>query len=326
MLALHNDRIKDRFKAAGIRPIGDTKEAFEHNLSGALERGDVEYAQLVSWLDEVDPWRKQQVFLYGGRVQGVGNWRDIGHLRGRLAGTAHAACLNATVPVVLPAALTIASIRHTPAGLSVLGYVRREHRLREPDMDTEEVQPDGRKIIWHAFHEFMVRTAVVFEWDFLTNSAMVRITQLPATESYEEARDALFSSIRGWFNVVHEFPVLSLRRSIGALHKHEASGGTEVQAYLMAYDTAGGRHFEGRGGSGDQPFLGEAVSDDAMQRVRDAGVGRSGNFHWLPGKGRPITNRVHALINAHANRVRFYVDLDEVSIRYVLARIRHYSR
>jgi hypothetical protein len=321
-LALTNEQIRMLLRDADVRPIGDSKADFDRNLRAAITNGRVTYSNIVEWLDRFDPWRRQQVFLFGGREQGVGPWADQRFVRNCLVGHEQEACFNTRVPVVLPNDLKVSSIRHRNDGLQIIAYIRREHRIRTQERDKFEVLENGDRIVYHAFHEFVVRTAVIFEWDFVANTAVIRITQLPSRENYEDVRDIFISALRGWFQVVDEFPLLDLRRAIGALHRHEAGGGREVQAYQMAYSTAGGRQVQGRGGSGHQPFLGEHSSDIALQAVRDAGVGRNGNFHWLP--TGVLESRVHVFINAYANRVRFYVDLDEEKIRYVLGRIRHY--
>jgi hypothetical protein len=221
--------------------------------------------------------------------------------------------------------MTVASIQHSMERLRVIAYVRRKGRERVPEEDKTKVLDDGRRIVWHAFHEFVVRSAIVFDWDFATNTAAIRITQLPEREKHETVRDAFCDALRGWLNVIDEFPMLDLQPSIRALDRHEASGGKEVRPYKMAYHSVGGRLAEGSTGSAHQPFHGEASFDNAWAQLRDGGVGRHGNFHWLA-NNTELSADVHVFINAHpaANRVRFYVELDETKIHHVLARVRHY--
>lgn len=131
--------------------------------------------------------------------------------------------------------------------------------MRTPALDKSSVLADGRRIVWHAFHEFVVRSAVVFDWNFITNKAIICITQLPTGESHEGVRDSFCDSLGSWFPVIGQFSLLDLRRAIGALDRHEAAGGTEVRPYKIRYDTVGGHSAEGTAGSENQPFHGEAV-------------------------------------------------------------------
>lgn len=50
--------------------------------------------------------------MLDGPPQGPGEWVDQDHVRTCLAGHKHESCLNARVPVVLPAELTVSSIEH----------------------------------------------------------------------------------------------------------------------------------------------------------------------------------------------------------------------
>ena len=258
------------------------------------------------------------------RPQGVGEWPDAAYVRARLAGHEHEPCFNSTIPVVLPARMTVSSIQHSIEHLRVIAYVRRSGREKLPELTRSEVLDDGRRIVWTASHEFVVRAAIIFDWDFVTNTAMIRITQMSEREKHEDMRDAFRDALRGWLPVIDEFPSLDLQPSIRTLDRQEAAGGTEVRPYKMAYNSAGGRLAEGSTGS-HQPFHGEPSFDNAWEQFRERGVGRHGNFHWLA-NGAELPTDVHVFINAHpkANRVRFYVDLDETRIHYVLARIRHY--
>ena len=317
-------RIKERLKDKGVRATKKTKAGFRESLYGALEQAQVTYRDIVGWLDEVDPWRAQQVLLLRERPQGVGEWPDAAYVRAQLTGHEHEPCFNATIPVVLPARMTISSIEHSMERMRVIAYVRRRNRAKVPELTRSEVLDDGRRIVWTASHEFVVRAAIIFEWDFVTNTAMLRITQMSDGEKHENVGDAFRDAVRGWLPVIDEFPSLDLQPSIRALDRNEAAGGKDVRPYKMAYHSAGGRLAEGSTGS-HQPFHGELSFDNAWEQFREGGIGRHGNFHWLA-NGADLSTDVHVFINAHpnANRVRFYVDLDEATIHYVLARIRHY--
>src|SRR6266576_347690 len=45
-------------------PIGITKQDFEANLLRAVNAGDLRFTDLVEWLEEVEGWGDQHVYLY----------------------------------------------------------------------------------------------------------------------------------------------------------------------------------------------------------------------------------------------------------------------
>ncbi|HET6840561.1 MAG TPA: hypothetical protein VFK06_02590 [Candidatus Angelobacter sp.] len=45
-------------------PIGITKQNFEANLLEAISVGDLQLVDLIEWLDEVEGWGDQHVYLY----------------------------------------------------------------------------------------------------------------------------------------------------------------------------------------------------------------------------------------------------------------------
>lgn len=59
-----NQFIKELLRTKGL-PIGSNKDDFERNLLRAIESGEIELADLRRWLDEVEGWGNQHVYLYG---------------------------------------------------------------------------------------------------------------------------------------------------------------------------------------------------------------------------------------------------------------------
>jgi hypothetical protein len=58
-----NTFIKELLRSKKIR-IGDTKEDFERNLFDAIETGQLRLTDVEAWLDEVEGWGNQHVYLY----------------------------------------------------------------------------------------------------------------------------------------------------------------------------------------------------------------------------------------------------------------------
>ncbi|MBN2798732.1 MAG: hypothetical protein JXX28_06240 [Deltaproteobacteria bacterium] len=326
VLALTNLQIRELMKSANIRPIGSTKADFRTNLDRVLASGELSYDSLIDWLDTYDPWRKQHVFVLDGPPSGVGQWTDRQHLDSRLAGNEDADCATRGRPLVLPEELTISRIKHSALGMSITAFVKREHREREPSLDYVTTTNDGYRVRFVAHREYLVRTAVIFEWDFATNTGVLRVTQLPSRESYDDMQDAFRTKVQPWFPEINQFPGIDLANVISSLHAAETTltAQPETRSFGMAYDTPGGRTIDARAGSLQQGVLGETVSDNALASIRNAGFGRNGNFHWLSSVSGLPTD-VRTIINAATGRVQFTANLDQASITHVVSRIRTYA-
>src|SRR5205085_1974546 len=76
----------------------DLRERLEENLLA----GTITTVNLVDFLDEVEPWSKQHVFLYNGGDGLVQGWRDTGALRERLGRRTSPSCSTRACPSCCP--------------------------------------------------------------------------------------------------------------------------------------------------------------------------------------------------------------------------------
>jgi hypothetical protein len=67
-------------------PIGSTKEDFETNLLRAIDTGELTLEDVSQWLDEVEGWGNQHVYLYSAPRGLVSDpiWRSPGKVKQRL--------------------------------------------------------------------------------------------------------------------------------------------------------------------------------------------------------------------------------------------------
>src|SRR5437879_6514364 len=63
VLAQGNAFVKELLRSKGIR-IGDTKADFERNMLEAIRDGRLRRSDVDQWLDEVEGWGNQHVYLY----------------------------------------------------------------------------------------------------------------------------------------------------------------------------------------------------------------------------------------------------------------------
>ncbi len=328
LMSLKKEKIQLFLGVHGLTGAG-TKAKQRGTLLEAISASEIRYAQIVAYLDQLEPWGKQHVFLYDGPDSDISAWRDAIWVRERLQRYELDDYLDTQVPLALPEQLTLSSIEHTRTRLRITAVERREGELREPSLDRKEEVEDS-EVIYKAYIYKIVRGFTVFDWDLTANQAFLQITQLPSGQHYEVAASRFFQLINNVIDM-SMFTHVELRDVISRLHGLEQAGTPEARSQGIGYRTLQGRTLTGRSASGTGALLGEAVIDEAMASIRAVGVGHVGNFYWLPSSNgqqnaNPLEDEVHVELVGGFKRVNFMTANCEEVIRYVLQRIRILGR
>jgi hypothetical protein len=324
IMSLKKERIQAFLETHGLDGIG-TKAIKRGTLMGALAEGKVHHAQIVAYLDEIEPWGKQHVILFDGPACDISPWRNSQWVRKHLEDKGLDDYLDTQVPLALPDRLTLSSILHTPTRLRITAVERREGALREPELDRREEVEDS-EVIYKAYIYKIVRGFTVFDWDLTANQAFLQISQLPSGQRYEEAVSR-FGELLDDVLKIGDFAQVELRNVISRLHELEEAGTPEARSHGIGYRTLQGRTLTGRSSTGTGALLGESVIDDAMASIRAVGVGHLGNFYWLPSADgdrttNPLEDEIHVELIGEYKRVNFMTPSCERDLRYVLQRIR----
>ncbi len=311
--------------------VSGTKGVLLGRIEAALEAGDVTYTQLVQFLDEVEPWRAQQVFLFGATTQNVAPFRTAESLGEHLRAHHASKPFRQPVPLVLPDELTVASIQHDGTRLRVTAIERREGWIRDESLDPEESErtDEDEEVQLRAYVKRVTRGLIAFEWNVVENVAMMQISRLPSGEDYEDARERFTKLVSRWLDV-RSFPLINLPKAIKTLHmaeeaKKAASQAPALKSYGVEYARQGGGRLAGLSGSSEDSVTDDAVLTAALQQFRNVSQGRRGNFYWaLDPLGQDyVGSTAHVIVFAATRRITFPTDnLDEATIRHVLADIR----
>ncbi len=328
LLALKKAQIGEFLRASGLAVHG-TKEMIRSRVLTALIEGRLVVENVVAFLDEVVPWGKQHVFLFRGPTYDIQWWQDAAFLRTRLATIGWGEFLNKRTVLVLPPELRLSTVSHAPGVLRVLAVQRRDYLERTPDLDEVKRRTAVGAVEYHAYLRHVTRTLVVFEWNLLSNTAQLQITQLPSGDDYESVFEEFTKLISPLLDIAH-FHVVDLQGCIKRLHESEEMGLPEARSHAIDFRTLEGRRLSGASASRRSPLVGDKDIDAALRSVRQKGVGHLGNFYWLPkvaggAPGNVLDNEVHTVIVGAKHRVNFTIPYTEQVIRYVLSRIRALS-
>jgi len=328
LLALKKVQIGE-FLSRSSLPKSGTKEQIRTRIEDALSDGTLLLSQIVQFLDEVIPWGKQHVYLYKGPQSSIANWRKTDWLVKLLKKHRFGKYLNASLPLALPQTMKVSSILHDGNRLRITAIKRRDWWERDEEYDDATTTEEGVDVQLRAFVFRVTRSLVAFEWDLVTNTAFLQISQLPTGFDYAEVAREFFDLIAVWLDI-KIFSLVDLRSPIKKLHELEEAGAGETRSHGINYRTLQGRRLEAKSASAADPLLGDTAIDTALSAVRKTGVGHLGNFYWLPNQvanpvPNPLDSEMHVIIVGAKNRINLPTPNVEQTIRYVLSRIRVHS-
>lgn len=318
-------QIRRLFKQHGI-PSSGTKPALRERLRRELREGNIEYIDLIRYIETIAPWDKQHVFLFEGPVsqnKQLDYWRSPIHFHRLIESNHLLDCLQRSLPIVLPERMTIFSIEHSQQRLRVLAVERWESwdHDKTKDYDTEI---EGQLVRYKAYLKYVARGLFIFEWDFVSNLAWLQVSQISASSStYDKVKKQFGELVKKWLPL-DLFEPLDLRPAIGNFHVMEQQAIRETRSYKLAYTLPTGTRLEARSAMTQQPVIDDETANDALDKARLGGVGHSGNIYFLPNQEKedpPLANEVHVYLLANQHRVNFPTANTEKVVRYVLQRI-----
>ncbi len=307
--------IKELLRAHEI-PVSGSKPELREKLSREIGRGSLGQAAILSYLDQIEGWGNQHVFLYKSPNQQVQQtWRNETKVKEILRENRCLGLLNKDRPVLLPDKPTISRINWTPGHLRIVWTLKRtwEERLQSSDEESED-----EKLIWRAYARKKARGTLAFDWHLGSGEAMVMIQRLPSGTKYEEERDMLTNMMSGLVDI-NDFQPVRLSQAIKAINESD-----EVRARKIVLDTpaGGGASFRSSG-------KGRSVADDPDLRqaevtVAGNSIGNLGNYYWLKGDHGQLDRDFHVTLHAKDQRVGLFGERYEREVRYVIGRIRSY--
>lgn len=309
-----------------------TKRTLLARIEEAVANGKTSYGELVGFLDEVEPWRAQQIYLLGKPSLDIAPFRTQASLETLLKKHGALKPLRKHLPLALPPELTISAIDHDGRRLRITAVERRDGLVRDDtyDMPKGEYETgEGEEIEYRAYVERTTRGLIAFEWDLVQNFAMLQITRLPIGDEYGAARARFAKAVSRWLDI-SAFPDINLPRAIKRLHEDEeaavaAKKAPALSSHGVELEGLGGARLAAFGASSDDSVTDDTDLSNAFRTFRKVSVGRRGNYYWhLDPLGTEYAGeKAHVIVFATTRRVTFpRDDMGEETIRYVLDGIR----
>lgn len=323
--------VQDYMRAAGLDASGN-KEQIRQRLADDLSSGRVTFAQLVEWLDAIEGWGDQHVYLFQARDAALEPWQSEASARQQvtLGGPDWVQLFNQSRSLVLPDAPTLAGLRwsQNPARLRVVWVEKREARRRLEQLDRREAAPPeyaaegelSSEIAYLAYQVITVRSVSAFDVDLTSGAAMLLI---------HASRGANYRQLRGLYEQMLR-PVIELRdyeplRLSGAVRAIQDS--REVQRRELSYRTKQDSIVSFLSSSYEADVMDDPVTRAADRSLKGSTSGLLGEFYWHAGE--QLSEKLHTRLYTSVRsdqRVSIIGRYREEDVRHVLSRIRHFGR
>jgi hypothetical protein len=139
VLAQGNEFIKELLRDRGIR-IGTTKADFEQNMIRAIETGGLDRQQIDQWLNEVEGWGSQNVYLFTlpSVVRDDPVWRDPKRIESKVVAAGFKKQWNAQASLEYPSDLTLTGVYFEDSALRLVWHKGVGFWLRDKTKDYQE--------------------------------------------------------------------------------------------------------------------------------------------------------------------------------------------
>lgn len=309
----HNLEFARSFLKEHDLPKSGTAAELRERLEAFLAEDDENAEVLTSYLDRIEGWGRQQVYLYKSKRGLSAKWKDEAKVRATLAKAEVEDLLNEARPILLPDERTLTSISWSKRRLRLVWTEARswEERVEDEDYEAEE------GMYYRAYVSRHERGTLAFDWDLVSGDAMLMIQQLPRGTAYAEVRDELQTDMHPIIDL-SDFSLVELQDAITSLNES-----AEVRVRQRALDTMGGSRVSMTSSSRGTGIREDPTLELVDEAIEDGVTGYLGNFYWLESQSKGNLSRdVHTTLYAKDHRVGVFGELPEKEVQYVLGRIR----
>jgi hypothetical protein len=187
VLAQGNVFIKELLRSKGIQR-GTNKAEFEGHMLRAIEEGRLSRSEIDTWLESIEGWGNQHVYLYhiSPEIAGSPLWASIAKVRKRLASAKLDGLLNREASLEYPPARRLSRIGLQGSTLSFVWQQGLDSWLRDPDKDQKDLLIEDDIYELRAFRKRADRSIMRFDFQFDKRLAAVFL-QIPWNKAEHQA-------------------------------------------------------------------------------------------------------------------------------------------
>jgi len=329
VLSLRRDFI-DSLLRGRVPFSGRRKSELRAQLKHALDERLLTVEEILAFLKQHEPAGKQHVFVYRVARSTSEAWRDTDAARRAIDAAQRGDLLEAELPVVMPEALTLSSIRSSEDEVEITAVEARRYTEHVEELDRMETADDGTDIEWRAYAHRAARSTVRLRWNLITRTAELHITQATERGTIRDYYDDVaqrFASETASFLDFGAFQPNDLHKVLHELGQLEQSGQPLTRSREADFESPGGSRVRARSPSSAASVYSEPVVRQALGSVDTPSSGQGGNLYWLQSEagGDVLSEDLHTVIIAADSRIHFMRPSSVDAIAYVLSQVRRLS-
>lgn len=305
-----NRLISPFFKERELRS-GNTKGEMRAALQGALDSSEISPKDVVSFLNELDGWGDQHIFIFQTTLPFAAQYKNRKNVEAMLRKASMWGKYNQTVPVVLPEERQLCSIASNDYRFQMRWIERRITSKRLPDAD--RVKGD---ISYRAYLNNTQRAVTTFDWDLVTGVALILIQELQTNADYMTELIKYTSELQPLFGFGGNFNPLPLSSCIHKIEKHEPV----LRRQIGEQTIIGGRAKFTSPDRTLDAFHADADLQSSRKGLGDKTVPFLGNFYWKP-TPPDLERSIHVKVYGDDDHVGIFGSCTETEVRYLLSRI-----
>jgi hypothetical protein len=317
VLAQGNVFIKELLRKKEIR-IGATKADFESNLLNAIDDGKLTEDDVSTWLDEVEGWGDQHVYLFKipPKVANEPVWASVATVQERLKDTKLSKYWNADTSFLYPSRLMLTGIYFDGQALRFVWHQGLSSWIRTPKMDRQKVI-DSDRYEFRAYRERLDRLVMRFEMRIKLGLAAVFMRIPWNSKDHQNAIVTVADTIRPLVKL-DDLPALPISTVIKTLDQTELTTTSKVTAQRARLSDAG-IYVEFANTTGTGGYKESQAVRDVRGAVRPENfTGSNGFFVYHPAVDAAVERTAKIELFGDERRVRLWEQLTATQVWEIL--------
>lgn len=326
-----NRFIKELLRSLDIR-IGEKKDDFERNLNDAIDRGVLRLEHFDAWLEQVEGWGNQHVYLYrlAPSLSSRLNERTLREQVDR-AGLAH--LWNAPRILEFPEQPTLTSISFADDTLRMVWQEISAAWTRVADKDFQ--RQEGLDTIEYRAWRFVEHRAITrFEAHVDLGLAGLFVAAPIEGEEHRQAivqvREVLAELIDIEELDTNQLDISDVSRNLDQRNVPDNRRPTPNVKAQKSRLTSGASYVEFAANSAKNAYWEENAIRDVRRSVRDqqldSFVGTGGIFVFQPGAGGGhITRELRVQLHGQGDRIRLWAQMEADEVWAILSELSTYA-
>lgn len=325
-----NRFIKELMRDQGIT-LGANKNDFERNLSTAIEDGDLRLATVAAWLQSVEGWGNQHVYLYALTSTIT---RDLTEpkLRQAVSSAGLGHLWNVATVLAFPDEPELISISFTDGTLRLVWQEASPGWTPVPEKDF--TQEDGLDTYEYRAYRKVERRAITrFEARKELGLAALFIADPIQGEEHGKAIAEAKRVVGNLMNLSdlenNQLDISVVSRNMDQRNVPSNANPNPSIKTQMARLSSGGSYVEFAANSKDRGYAEESAIRDVRNSIREPQLpafrGATGVFVFQPGTGpSAFTRPLRVQLYSSDDRIRLWAQMDSVEVWNVLEEVSAY--